>query len=56
MLIQKIQKSYETSMQVTNLEKPGVYLMVILKNIFGERGPEFGSMMGFERTENLEFH
>jgi hypothetical protein len=30
--------------------------MVIFKNIFGDRGPEFGSMMGFERTENLEFH
>jgi len=30
--------------------------MFILKNIFGESGPEFGSMKGFERTENLEFH
>jgi hypothetical protein len=30
--------------------------MVIFKDIFGEGGVEFGSMMGFERTENLEFH
>jgi len=30
--------------------------MVIFKNIFGERVPEFGSTMGFERTANLEFH
>jgi hypothetical protein len=30
--------------------------MVIFKNIFGEGRAEFGSMEGFERTENLEFH
>jgi hypothetical protein len=30
--------------------------MVILKNIFGEKGAELGSIMGFERRENLEFH
>jgi len=30
--------------------------MVIFKNIFRERSSEFGSTIGFERTESLGFH